>query len=115
MSFTNSSFPKCGGILRSFRAKSIVYLVPQTFAPQHAHLTGTRKKGLREGVAREDHGGGAADVRELDGGFFMVKPQPSRVPSVLAGRMTWLWANFVNDPPSHRQGTASTGGQPRHC
>ena len=30
----------------------------------------------------------------------MVKAQPSRVPSVLAAHMTWVWANFVNDPPS---------------
>ena len=51
-------------------------------------------------MAREDDGGGAADAPELDAGFFMVKAQPSRVPSVLAARMTWVWANFVNDPPS---------------
>ena len=48
------------------------------FAPQHAHRTGTRKKGLRERVAREDDGGGAAGVPELDAGFFMVKAQPSQ-------------------------------------
>ena len=58
------------------------------------------KTGFREGVAREDDGGGAADAPELDAGFFMVKDQPSRVPSVLAARITWVWAKFVNDPPS---------------
>ena len=63
-------------------------------------------------MAREDDGGGATDAPELDAGFFMVKARPSRVTSVLAARMTYVWANFVNDPPS---GTASTGGQPRHC
>ena len=51
-------------------------------------------------MAREDDGGGAADTHKIDAGFFMVKAQPSRVPSVLAARMTWVWANFVNGPPS---------------
>ena len=62
-------------------------------------------------MARDDGGGGAADAPQLDAGFFMVKARPSRVPSVLAARMTWVWANFVNDPPL---GTTSTEGQPRH-
>ena len=51
-------------------------------------------------MAREDDGGGASDAPELDAGFLRVKAQPSRVPSDLAARMTWVWANFVNDPPS---------------
>ena len=51
-------------------------------------------------MAREGDGGGAAGAPALDDGFFMVNAQPSRVPSVLAARMTWVWANFVNAPPS---------------
>ena len=51
-------------------------------------------------MAREDDGGGAANAPELDAGFFRVKPRPSRVPSDLAARMTWVWANFFKDPPS---------------
>ena len=51
-------------------------------------------------MAREDDGGGAADAPELEAGFFRVKAHPSSVPSDLAARMTWVWANFVNDPPS---------------
>ena len=51
-------------------------------------------------MACEDDGGGAADALDLDAGFFMAKARPSRVPSVLAARMAWVWANFVNDPPS---------------
>ena len=51
-------------------------------------------------MAREDDGGGAADAPELDASFFMVKDEPSRVPSVLAARVAWVWANFVNNPPS---------------
>ena len=35
-------------------------------------------------MARDDGGGGAADAPELDAGFFLVKAQPSRVPSILA-------------------------------
>ena len=53
-----------------------------------------------EGVAHEDDGGGAAGAPELDDSFFMVNAQPSCVPSVLAAHMTWVWANFVNAPPS---------------
>ena len=75
-------------------------LVPQMFAPHHAHRKGTRKKGLREGVAREDDGGGTAGAPALDNSFFMMNAQPSRVPSVLAARITWVCANFVNAPPS---------------
>ena len=51
-------------------------------------------------MAREDDGSEAADAPELDAGFLTVKAQPSRMPSDLAARMTWVWANFVNDPPS---------------
>ena len=51
-------------------------------------------------MGREDDGRGAADAPELDAGFFRVKARPSRVPSALAARMTWVWANFFNDPPS---------------
>ena len=51
-------------------------------------------------MAREDDGGGAAGAPALDNGFVMLNAQPSRVPSVLAARMTWVWANFVNAPPS---------------
>ena len=58
------------------------------------------KKGLREGVAREDDGGATTGALASDDGFFMVNAQPSGVPSVLAARMTWVCTNFVNAPPS---------------
>ena len=51
-------------------------------------------------MAREDDGGGAAGAPALDDGFFMVNAQPSRVPSVLAARMTWVGVGQLRQRPT---------------